>query len=668
MFDSMISAYLLLFITGIGFSLLLTSWHKKPLALAITLAPLISACLLAVIGVYYLSTYRGQYSASDFLIFTAMASITIAFFLIIKKGIMNLSLRLNGLVLTYMGITVFLSLLLCNYHDGIITHYLNPDISAYLASSQWITDGHKINPLNGVYIVEIFGSALRWGLPFLTGTIAQVLHANTAELLYPVILIIFFHGLWAISLLFNTSFFNSSNDKRIFFTAITMLLNGSLLYFILEGFCPSILAVIFLNLIVLLLATPITKRNAIQILLIVTLFSGAIITLYSELYILTWLIILGSLFFSGILRNKEAIKSGGLILLSMLLGFLSVLPLSHKVIDFTSTNALNINNIGYPQPRWITPSDLVSLTNPYLNPHKFISCLGSYYTKPTSLVLNISVLLLSLWMLYVIARWRKGKNLLLILSMGAALLLLHHFSNIVIFVLSLWVAYEIIQRWGENPIVLTLIAGIASFFLYDRFMIQYHQYPPYNYFYDKLATDVSPLLIAFFIGSIYNNPSLKTLKIKIGIVIACATLSVSIMLSSWTQIRGYTDLNSLNQIKNTIHAPYVFLVNARGYRQGEFKGYLRFVDRCDESIMSAYLGDNFIDQWDPNSLKQFSNNQPVLLIIRKTAIQNEKQYREKYSQQIILDTPFYFVLNTHKTVGDLASGDFAKNMQAMNLW
>ncbi len=607
--------YAILFLMGIGFSYVLCKKiipHEKNNTIAllsIAISPLMSYSLTVIASIYFLHF-----------------GIDRTLLLLFCKIIFGISLLISVYYLFYFSyrhaisviknfpwffILVALLVIFCfgNYHDGILYHLLNPDIVSYAITADWLSQpSHQLSQINNttsVYIIEILLRALRWGLPSITGLFNTILNTSSYEIIFPLTFILFASGIMASALFFNSAFNLRHSFTQI--TAIVALLNGSLLYFLIEGFFPNIVSVAYLTLFLSLFLLNKENPNKMPIFILGSLCIAAIITTYNEVFTIATAVIGFSILISLITRNKTEFKQNTLFLMTILIGFLLVFPLSYKIILFTFANIKNSGNVGYAQPTWLWPSDILGLTNIYF---KF-----NHY-----------------------------------LDEAVATQLIHRSYPFIAISLSLsaWGIYEL-WKSRKNIIFISILICSVLFLFYNYYLLATTGYGPHNYIFDKLVILFSPLYVAFFFAGIYQTTRSSFFKLKIFISLGCVFIYFYLLFHGTSEYRAFVDVRAISSIQNHFkNKSVVFIMNERGYRKGRTWGKLRYIDRASEFIINPLLINQFLDQWGNDPCATFSRSAKIILIVNKKALLDNTHYPKTH--RLIYSTRSYEVFDTNQTI------------------
>ncbi len=205
-----------------------------------------------------------------------------------------------GIIIT-IGVVWFY---LHNFQDGLFYHHLGPDMISFTSSADWIgTHGNML--ATAPETRELLVVALRWGLPACLAVIKLALHTSVYQIIFPVILIIFSHCIVLTTLLI-TDKYQQDWQKTGQIIAIAILLQGSLLNFMNEGFYPYIIGVGYFS--VISAFSQLHSRALklpYQSLIIVALCIGTLIVTCSELFSLTAMFLIGV----TVIRQIKTVKA-----------------------------------------------------------------------------------------------------------------------------------------------------------------------------------------------------------------------------------------------------------------------------------------------------------------------------------------------------------------------
>ena len=524
-----------------------------------------------------------------------------------------------GIIIT-IGVVWFY---LHNFQDGLFYHHLGPDMISFTSSADWIgTHGNML--ATAPETRELVVVALRWGLPACLAVIKLALHTSVYQIIFPVILIIFSHCIVLTTLLI-TDKYQQDWQKTGQIIAIAILLQGSLLNFMNEGFYPYIIGVGYFS--VISAFSQLHSRALklpYQSLIIVALCIGTLIVTCSELFSLTAMFLIGVTVIHAI--RKISIKVNIFFLLAMCLGIILAYPLSCKIVQFTLANSAYARNEGYLQPSWLWPSEILSLMNIYSHVQKYLAMGGAPNVTHRSVLNIIPSFLLSLWVLYELTKWRK------------------------------------------NTHYIVMIIGIFGLLLVNIFLIRHT-----NYLYSKLAVAFAPGLICLFFIKISQNKQFYLAKLSIANT--CILFSAYAFLQDQTYTKTYIDIESLHTIHNKFkNDTCFFITDVRGLRQIKTVKALRYIDLIDDILVNSFLDGRLLNTWTlttmwgaPLPKMDVRNKAVVELLSKKIMLIGNKTHFPKallQDHQPILKTRSYYVFDTGSNLAELVQGeDEDANMQ-----
>ncbi len=621
--------YLLLLILGLGPSCWLSRPYKNQLAYTFALSPVLGYALLSVLCIYPLaeSLSNNNWLTIVFeILLTSSISLTLGYIFLFRKKIAMPQWRFAT---TPIWITLTIGVIwlyLHNFQNGLFYHHLNPDIIGFTTGANWIAaNGNVFATAPEPH--ELLVAALRWGFPACLAVIKLTLHTSVYQIIFPVVLIIFSHCIVLITLLI-TDKYQQDWYKTGQIIAIAILLQGSLLNFINEGFYPYIIGVGYFS--VVSAFSQFHSRAAklpYQSLIIIALSMATLIVTCSELFCLSAMFLLGVTMIHAI--RKESIKVDVFFLLAMCLGVALVYPLSCKMVQFTLANSANARNIGYLQPTWLWPSEILGLMNIYSHAQNYLDTEGATHVIHRSALNFIPSFMLSLWVLYELTKWRK------------------------------------------NTHYIVMIIGICGLLLINIFLIRHT-----NYLYSKLAVAFAPGLICLFFIKISQEKHFYL--VKLSIASTCILFSACAFLQDQSYSKSYIDIESLNTIQKKFKNDHCFFItDSRGLRRSKMVKTLRYIDRTDDILMNAFLDGRQLDTWAITGVWGYAlpkidattahNQQITEVLSRKIILIGNRTHFPKallQDHQPILETRSYYVFDTGSTLSELVQGDNrTRNMQ-----
>lgn len=590
-----------LFVLGAGLSCWLSKPYKNQIAYFFALSPLLGYALLAVLSVYPLAadlpTNHWLTMVFNILLICSISLVS-AYLFFFREQCLTFRVKLAVPVFVILIVGVLWACL-NNFENGFFYHHLNPDITGFTTSANWIGEHGNVFATTPEPH-ELLVAALRWGLPASLAITKLMLHTSVYAIIFPFVLIIFFHAALLVSLLLTDKY----QEKWLTtgqFIAMGILLNGSLLYFLSEGFYPYLIGVGYFSVIVALSQYYAHHaRVHYQSLAIVALSVATALVTCSELFCLSGVFLLGVLLIDMI--KKNTLKIDLLFLVALCCGVLIAYPLSQKMAKFVIANSANASHIGYLQPTWLWFSDIIGLTNIYSHAQRYLDNDVATHLMSRS------------WMSVI---------------MGCAL--------------SLW-SFSELWTWRKNTHVAVMLLGIGGLLVTNIILVLFTAYSPYNYLYSKLAIAFSPNLIALFLIKIQQNRNSYLLKTSIAMT--CILLSSALFLKDQTYSRAYIDIHALNQINQKFKPLNCFFISdLRGLRGGHMVSNLRYIDRTRDILMSAFLEGRLLDSWVIETHVQDAKklSRTILLITDKT------HFSKIFSQTNppIFETRSYYVFDTN---------------------
>ncbi len=591
-----VAIYAILHFIGIGFARKLVSENLQA-----AIAPLIGYCIISVFVVYFLAFEWDRhylvYGCLLVMFFSCCFELTFYF---------KNSYRIKFFPYLPAILMLLVSAILKNYSHQKMYHSVNTDIVGYLASADCLNDfNYYLSSLSDFripYAYEMLHTAKRWGFPGTLSLLSKLIHQPTYALIFPLVIIVLFSGAWTTVISFN----NHYKKFTPFLCQITITficLNPCILYLIYEAFYPNIIGLCLLSVVMTLL---IQRHFGKKELILGSLFAATLIATYSEVFSLLGLVVAGYIVIDILITRKFFDRDHLLEIAMLFSGVLLVFPLSFKLIHFVGNNINNLNNLGYPQPAFLLPSDFLGFTNIY-----------SDYTDYTYITIH---------------------------AIGRSII-----SMFWTMVVSIWVMYEVGKQYKEN-LLLVLLIGCCGIYLFNIFIVNYG---PVNYIYDKIVMLFSMIFICYFFMSLDNY------KIKIALSMSCLCLSLSFFLADSNLVfRGSFNMPALVSVGEKFkNQPVALLTNERGMRSGIMIPQLRYVDFVHDYFLDAYTEGKLLDQFDPYFCHpfgdRFNKDTPIYLVIKKASFFNIASIITKYKKDILYENKFYLVINTHTKIGDI---------------
>ncbi len=590
--------YSFLFVLGIGYAKYLMKG-----TIQLSISPLIGYSIISILSDYFLRYELNRIYLFFIIGILALLSILLTFRTKAEYQLKNIP---------YLGLFVFLIVCfkLNNYFHGTLLFGVNPDIAAYIASGDWLD---KLMPLSSLFHAtsgqyEVLYKAHRWAIPMHLSIFSLLTKETSAAFIFPLTAIMYFSSIWT-----TVELFNNHYKQFKYFTLHCLIailcINASLLFLIYEGFYPNVIGLGLFSVLCVFLGQHFDRKIIIANMLIL----AALISTYSEVFLVYVLIIGLYMLINSIqtqnLFHRENILNG----LICLGGFLIVFPLSFTLIQFSVANLANMNNVGFPQPTWIAPSDVVGLTNIYNNYQDYLA-------------VQVHVI---------------GRN--------------EYYLAMTLF-FSLWVTYELIKQLKYKLLLATVILSLVIFGdNYFRFIFGY--YPPVNYLYDKIVLILASVITLYFYLSIAHHKYKLFMAFIFSIISTLSFLSPdNLQFRSRLYFKEMKTIISKYENKNVS-----MLSNTRGLRLGIEVPQLRYVDRVHDIIWGEYSINRELDQWNVVSCTVLQPTSSIILIAQKRTLSNPA-YTYK---NLLFETKHYIVIDTKKTIKEVCKKNFDKNIAAL---
>lgn len=645
----------ILFFVGLGYSCLLVKrLPGSGPGLIFSMAPLLGAAILILEGALLSVDLVTLHQLRWIFVCTLAISITLvsvcpASVRAFVPNLKEVTFRQWGAVAAFFLFVVVVAFVLNPFHGGFLSYRLGVDLAAYASASSEILNLAPANNLS----VEILRNAHRWGLPGLTATIYGLIpwQINIYEILFAIILTMFAAGALSAGLIYARVFFEEDRAPDIniaLFIAFALVANSAQLNYLNEGFYPQIIGTSLLGTALGLFlqlrksnwsaALPAEPRRLFYdgvIVAVMSIFFGAIAVTYSEALVLGIVFVVGCFILDLLVFDRAKMRACGLAAVSVLFGLALALPVSKDLARFTFDNTGNVRNIGYPQPNWMLPSELVGVGTIYANATGYLDNAVSVRRVPRSKI-GIFIGVLS--------------SLLVILLIVQAAGLLR-----------------------DRSYVLTAILGVIGFFVVNVWLWYKGGMPP-NYAYNKLSSILSvsfiPLVVVGSVvvglrksggGALALPKYLRKTSILLLLVI-CGTAVFA--LRDARKFSANIDLESLSQLNDQLKAcGCALLPTERGRRGAAMIGKLRYVDRTGDFIMSSVLLPPVLDQWNRAAWAfNAKNDSKVFLLVRKDYLIPGAII----TKHLVADSHSYAVINTGTTVGALSEKSDVELAKWMN--
>ena len=608
--------FLILLICGYGLvSILVYKTILDDILVKISLAPVVSLAFFSLFAIYELGLNISLYASYSILLIAMLLLlfrrelirndfIMIKHYLIDKKNII--------ILFSFFSIVAFL-MFFFGTENGSIRHGLSPDIAAYLSAMNHFTaNGTSLNTKDP-FSNEILNKALRWRIPFCASKLKMITSFPAYNVLVSLILVVFVFGSLAIArihVLLNNLQKNRFVTLLIF---ISLVGNVALLDFFYEGFYPQIISIICFGLVLSLfhVIRSTDEHNSLLFLTILFLFI-IILSAYSELFVLGIAFVFGVVLFDFIQKNKNNFNTSLMLGMTIIGALMVSLPLSNHIYEFTIANSSNFRNIGYPLPGYMFPSDWLGISNIFSDSSQYLD--DAIAT-------------------HVVVESRYPLLVKIILSIIAILVFIRYtYKN------------------QDKSIILVIAVGISAFFAINVYLNHFHGGIE-NYLYNKLSsTFILYLTVVFF-----------TFLLKEKYFLGFASLLLISLYSSNLYIKDsykyYATIES-DLIQKFQDEPqlkkYIFVLNERGYRNGQIIGKIRYIDRTDEFMLRGLLGIYALDQWNLADRVNMPNYE-IILLTKKEYIDDHNKFDSAH--KILFETKNYIAFHTGVTLNEIPSSN-----------
>lgn len=622
--------YLFLFTLGFGLTCLLAKPFNNKFTFIFVTAPCIGYSTIAIMCVFPLNYIKNgsiTYNVQNWQIYyyniliglSGLIGICYTLYIsLVKKQPFNLAfLRVNIGLVAMIFILVYIYININPFHNGFFSQNVGPDAAAYLSSADWIAKNGTLTLISDGYAHEVLVNALRWGFPSCLSILSLVLHISVSQVIFPLVIIIFSSCIGLMSLLM-TDALSLSHKKLMPIILVAILLNGSLLAFLGESFYPFVISIGYFSVFASLSQHSVKSHK--HILFIGAICTATCVSTSSELFCLCVVLIFGIVLYNYI-KCCRITANNLYLVFAVILGLILVYPLSYKIFGFTAANSANFNNIGYPQPSWFSPSEIIGLTNVYFHSSEY---LNSATGIPNPIMRSIPDIVINL-------------------------------------LFSMFVVFELF-KWRKNVLFIVSLIIVISVFCLDVYLIQYRHYGPYNYLYDKIVIAFAPIFIAFFFISIDKSKKYPNIKFVISLLLIF--LSSALFFHDRKATVSYVDIDSLNLIKmKLLGKEAVIFTDSRGSRNGYMIGKFRYIDRSADILSEVILGRNICDSWTINCLNYPQNSEVYLIVKKSNFIISNQNTIANYRRELILETRSYYLFNTGRKLSDLMVGDKNVNLK-----
>ena len=484
-------------------------------------------------------------------------------------------------------------------------HSLGVDVAAYISSIEEIIN-FKLTGLISPTSNEILINAKRVGLVALGGYLKNIFGFSSIEILNSIVFIFLIAGVCSFVTIF-LKIFKLNENKFVFYSIYFLILfNINFIYLLEQAFYPQIISTVLVSLIVsidvYIRQQKIHKNNLfkcqnyLSAVLILSVMISSLIVNYSEFFILILGYYIGMLFLDLLNREKYIIhyliNTFIVISMSLMISF----PQTLEVFVFTLENSSNFRSIGYPFPNYNYLSDLIGVSNLFSDSDLYLDVdistkivESGFYSLWFKVPISIFILLFSIYLFFIDKRY----NYLFVVYMGVGI---------------------------------SLIVTMVLFFYYDGIE---------NYLYNKISMAFYMLITSGIVVGL-----IKQKKYYFNIILICIFIFNFLSVYLYIEDREKyintipKDLKLAKQKIAEIRNDYVFMFNARGYRNGNVIGRLRYVDRNNDFALMSMLNiqNESIDQWntphwstsidDKRKKNQYHINKRLAYIIKQEFLVN----------------------------------------------
>jgi hypothetical protein len=583
-----------------------------------TLSPLIGASILIFEGLLL------SLNISTFKVFNFVAVGTLifgftffVFFNIPNKGYIK-KIKNNSLYkISYLLPIILVYLTLTPSWNEQIFVRLNIDFPAYIAATKYLL-AIPLNQISSNMANHILFQAHRWGLPIIASFIKANSTLNIYETLFSIVFILYISSILFLKDLFGYAITKLSLYKReqpierykfLFF--LCLLLNSSILFFTAEGFYPQIISISIISVIfaIFFLHRKSVIKSSFSIFLIVTFLLTALIQTYSQaitIYVPVFLIIFAVDFFK---KDREKLKKDIFFLFTILASFSIDINMLIKIVS----DQLNVSSlmVGYPQPSWLFPSEIVGLGSIYSNTKNFFSFEFATQVVHRSFYNALFALFLSAGFIYIYIKYAKKMNDFFL-------------AVFILFILLIFSADYVLSKLGQAQ---------------------------FAFAYNKIAVHFSAFLLMIIFLSLMDFLYKKSLifsRILVYIISISIIFTGVLTLNDLKKFQSSFNLTSLMDLNSRLtNCDCILLPNERGIRYGQNVRQLRYVDRTKEGLMLEPIHIDVIDQWVPILINDRNINKRIFLLVFKENQNKSNQYDHNLFHPVYENDDF-LILDTKK--------------------
>jgi hypothetical protein len=618
---------LLMTATGFGFvTYFLPKNKENDLSFALLVSPLVGSAIISITGVFYIeyALSIAYFKDLNLLLLTCSTLLTVHFICLEKKAVKiwleavlkSLNNNTGIILISILAILILVCSFALKRGDFLVYHYIS-DTSAYFGSAEHLISGRTIkDPTDHAIFAWVF-SFFRYGLLSNTVYLTKIFGGLNIEIAFCVVVINYGFGVLAALRIFH-KILPFKNGIFYSFVPVISILNPGVVYYLQEGFYPHIMTIGIFSLVISIFylirseklsISDSIKNNKLYYFLLI-MFVINILTTYHEFYVMLILFALGLLVMDVVLRNVCLIKIDLLfITIILVISPAIVLPFSASAVEFMIGHFGELKSSGYILPAWSMPSDIIGLTNIFVEVKKYYG--GGMPVQEVGGGLSYILY-------YIIVRP--------LASIFAIIVLLN-----------------LIIREKKIDRVFFAVQAIGIVGLFVLGMALKHNFPTnFNYMYSKMITVFMPSLSILFCAALsqflseekfWNKSKIilsSNVKIALNfIVIALFLFSFATYFTGKYKYNTNLDLKFVEFLKNNdnLKKNFVFVTNPLGMRNDKVISQLRFVDGSTEVMMSVlsgiYMPAQYVSPLDIYGVNSLPKDKKIIIIVRKDYI-NDK--------------------------------------------